>query len=443
MASNPSVLVLLSNQLFHPREWPAPVRKVSKIYIIRVPEYENPCYHRQKLCLMGSALSEYKSLLSRKYKVVETKRCVSVQHYMFEIADMPQRKYVTTYTTVIPTPMFINPSDCPVPKRMYPFYVSQRKKLGLWIDGDAPLFGKWSFDALNRKKFPPLYSEQIKTYDSPSIRSAITAVNKIESAFGDLTHSYYPTTHAGAVCHLKSFIEERLRAFGHTQDSISASIVYGSHSNISALMNIGLLTPLQVLRELQKVNVDKRDMFIQVEAFVRQIIWREYMRLVYANSHNLNTLSGIVSRKRMPTSWYTATTGNVILDTTIQKFMKYGYCHHIERLMILNNALTMMEISIQHVYQWFMAVSVDSYDWVMVPNICMNHNAMRPDRRYMSRTYVSGSHYLNKMSDYPKAESTTFDTLFDAFAIRHSAILKKDYRLSGVIKSKLQKNEND
>jgi deoxyribodipyrimidine photolyase-related protein len=356
---------------------------------------------------------------------------------MFEVVDMALRRYITTRTTMLPTPMFINPSDCPLPKRMYPFYVSQRKKLNLWVKDGLPLHGKWSFDSLNRKKFPPLYSERIVTYDSASIRSAITYVNKIKTAFGELTESYYPTTHTGAANHLRLFIKERLATFGHTQDAISKNIVYGSHSNISALLNIGLLTPGQVINELSKVPVVDKDIFIQLEAFARQIIWREYMRLVYVNNPRLNTISGITSRKRMPSGWYTATTNHGILDNTIRKVIKYGYLHHIERLMIINNILTMMEVNIRDVYRWFMTVSVDSYDWVMLPNICMNHNAMRADHQYMSRVYISKSGYLRQMSDYLRDETRLFDTLFDSFVSKHADTLIKDYQLARVVKMKL------
>jgi deoxyribodipyrimidine photolyase-related protein len=105
--------------------------------------------------------------------------------------------------------------------------------------------------------------------------------------------------------------------------------------------------------------------------------------------------------------------------------------------MIINNILTMMEVNIRDVYRWFMTVSVDSYDWVMLPNICMNHNAMRADHQYMSRTYISGSNYLRQMSDYSKNETEIFDTLFDSFVSKYADTLIKDYQLAGIAKRKI------
>lgn len=437
-------LVLLSNQLFHPKRWPAQVRRVQTVYIVRPSEYEDPLHHRQKLCLMHSAIAEYKLLLAKQYRVIEIRRITAypkTEFYMFEVVDKPMQRYVPTNATVLPTPMFLNSSDMALPKRMYPFYVAQRKQLQLWVKNDKPLFGKWSFDSFNRNRFPSQYSEQaMVTYDSPSIRKAIASVNKLKKAFGELTVSYYPTTHAGATKHLRNFLTTKLSSFGQTQDAISKTVVVGNHANISALLNMGLLTPAQVLEELRSVSVKTKDEYVQVEAFARQIIgWREYMRLVYVNSSGINALTGVKTRRKIPSSWFDATTGIAVLDNTIRKFYQYGYVHHIERLMVLNNALTMMEINIRDVYHWFTIVSVDSYDWVMVPNICMNHNAMNAyvDRRFMSRTYVSSAKYLQKMSDYKPQEIVAFDTLFDLFIRKYADILSKDYQLAGTVKRAL------
>ena len=55
------------------------------------------------------------------------------------------------------------------------------------------------------------------------------------------------------------------------------------------------------------------------------------------------------------------------------------------------------------VYRWFMELFIDSYDWVMVPNIYgMSQFA---DGGLMStKPYISSSNYIYKMSDYKKGE---------------------------------------
>ena len=54
---------------------------------------------------------------------------------------------------------------------------------------------------------------------------------------------------------------------------------------------------------------------------------------------------------------------------TIKKILKTGYCNHIERLMILGNFMLLCEFDPDEVYRWFMEFFIDSYDWVMVPNV--------------------------------------------------------------------------
>ena len=79
--------------------------------------------------------------------------------------------------------------------------------------------------------------------------------------------------------------------------------------------------------------------------------------------------------------------------------LRTGYCHHIERLMILGNFMLLCDIHPDAVYQWFMELFIDAYDWVMVPNVYgMSQHA---DGGLMTtKPYISGSSYVLKMSDF-------------------------------------------
>ena len=46
----------------------------------------------------------------------------------------------------------------------------------------------------------------------------------------------------------------------------------------------------------------------------------------------------------MKVTWYDATTGLEPLDYSIRNAVKYGWTHHIERLMILCNIMNLSEI---------------------------------------------------------------------------------------------------
>ena len=49
--------------------------------------------------------------------------------------------------------------------------------------------------------------------------------------------------------------------------------------------------------------------------------------------------------------------------------LEHGYAHHIERLMVLGNAMCLLRTDPDAAYEWFMEMFVDAYDWVMVPNV--------------------------------------------------------------------------
>ena len=79
--------------------------------------------------------------------------------------------------------------------------------------------------------------------------------------------------------------------------------------------------------------------------------------------------------------------------------LRHGYAHHIERLMVLGNAMLLLRTDPDEVYEWFMTFFVDAYDWVMVPNVyAMSQFAA--GELVTTKPYVSGSNYLRKMSDF-------------------------------------------
>nr|WP_256368407.1 FAD-binding domain-containing protein [Ruegeria sp. HKCCA5491] len=122
----------------------------------------------------------------------------------------------------------------------------------------------------------------------------------------------------------------------------------------------------------------------------------------------------------LPRSFYDGTTGIDPLDDTIKRVLKTGYCHHIERLMILGGFMFLCEIDPDHVYRWFMEMFVDSYDWVMVPNAyAMSQHA--DGGLITTKPYFSGSNYVRKMSHWDKGPwSDIWDGLYWRFILKHT-----------------------
>jgi deoxyribodipyrimidine photolyase-related protein len=317
------------------------------------------------------------------------------------------------------------------------FYIEQRKRLKLLVDGSGkPEGGKWSFDTENRKKLP-------KHLDIPSItypaeddvdREARRYVeSSFPNAWGPNERLLYPSSRQEAKRWLSQFIRERLRLFGDYEDAIAAKHKILFHACITPALNIGLLSPSEVVDAVLQVP----DLALNSkEGFVRQVIgWREFVRLVYRSRGSVQRTTNYWGHHRkLPSSFYDATTGIPPIDCVIQKVLDTGYCHHIERLMILGNLMLLCEFQPDEVYRWFMEMFIDAYDWVMVPNVYgMSQHA---DGGIMTtKPYISGSSYVLKMSDFARGEwCSVWDGLYWNFMDKHRSFFEQNPRMSVMTK---------
>jgi len=108
--------------------------------------------------------------------------------------------------------------------------------------------------------------------------------------------------------------------------------------------------------------------------------------------------------------------------------LDHGWAHHIERLMVLGNAMCLLRVDPDEAYEWFMEMFVDAYDWVMVPNVyAMSQFAA--GEAITTKPYVSGSNYLRTMSDLPPGEWTDdWDALFWTFVRDHRDVFSRNPR---------------
>jgi deoxyribodipyrimidine photolyase-related protein len=334
---------------------------------------------------------------------------------------------------------------------MHHFYVAQRKKLNILVEknevgGFEPVGGIWSFDADNRKKLPknivvPPIDYGSITYGKESYRTeAIGYVkNNFPNAYGNPAAFSYAVSHEGAERALDQFIKKRLEQFGPYEDSISKNESGFFHSVLSPYINIGLLTPAHVVSRV--LGQSKHIPMASLEGFIRQIIgWREFMRLVYETHGREMRLKNFWNHtKPLPAEYWTGHTGVEPVDTTIKKVLNTAYSHHIERLMIMGNWMLLSEYHPDDVYKWFMEMYIDSYDWVMVPNV-YGMSQFADGGIFATKPYVSGSNYILKMSDYKKGDwSTLWDTKFWNFLFKHEAFFSKNPRMSMLIKSRRNK----
>ncbi|MCM3553644.1 cryptochrome/photolyase family protein [Janibacter melonis] len=320
------------------------------------------------------------------------------------------------------------------PARMQHFYTWQRRRLGVLVDGDQPVGGRWSFDTENRKKLPKGYDPprvDLATEHGADVRAAVEWVaQEFPDAPGDPATFAWPTDAAEARDHLAAFLDERLADFGPYEDAISADHPFVHHALITPMLNIGLITPREVL-DAVLAHADEHDVPIaSLEGFVRQVIgWREYMRATYhLYGRRMRTSNRLHHDEDLAPGWWDASTGLLPVDLVVQRVLDNGYCHHIERLMVLGNAMCLLRVRPDAAYEWFMKLFVDAYDWVMVPNVyAMSQFAA--GEAMTTKPYVSGSNYLKKMSDLPPGEwRDDWDALYWTFVVDHREVFEENFR---------------
>jgi len=449
------------HQLFPDSSW---LRDAECIYVIEDPLYfKQFSFHRQKLMLHRASMRCFADGLRKEQRNVhyveacelETsgdiadrlKRDGVAQARWFDPEDFDLERLVRescrqlgVELTTLPDPHFLTPVESMEAfvtnrKKLFftQFYIEQRKRLGILIDeGGKPAGGKWSFDTENRRKLPR--AEVPPDIDWPDEDPyASEARRYVETRFpealGEARPLIYPASSSAAASHLDRFIEQRLRWFGDYEDAISREHPFIYHSVLTPMLNIGLISPMEIVQSALGRSEDVP--MNALEGFVRQVIgWREYMRLVYrAFGVTQRTRNYWSHTRTIPSSFYVGTTGIEPVDHTIREVLRNGYCHHIERLMVLGNFMLLCEIHPDAIYRWFMEMFVDAYDWVMVPNVYgMSQHA--DGGMITTKPYISGSSYILKMSDYPKGPwCDVWDALYWRFIERHRDFFESNPRM--------------
>lgn len=347
------------------------------------------------------------------------------------------------------TPMFLTPKDVLEEhfkgKRrpfMAKFYEKQRVRMGVLVDADdKPKGGRWSFDDENRKSMP---KKGLDVPDDPAAnrtKAVSEAIDYVEAEFsdyhGDASKFAYPVSHDSALRWFENFLEDRFERFGPYEDAISGRERVLFHSVLTPTLNIGLLTPRQLLDRALEFAEENDTPLNSLEGFVRQIIgWREFMRGAYdhlgVECRNGNFWD--FEDRPIPSAFYEAKTGIDPVDDAIRRALDHGYCHHIERLMILGNFMLLCGFHPNRVYDWFMEMFVDAYDWVMVPNV-YGMSQFADGGLFTTKPYISGSNYVRKMSDYAKGEwCRVWDGLFWTFVKNHEEVFKKQHRLGMMVR---------
>ncbi|MFC3300673.1 cryptochrome/photolyase family protein [Arthrobacter agilis] len=343
-------------------------------------------------------------------------------------------------TSVLETPQFITPQEVVATYfashnwRMQTFYEWQRKRLGIMVEPDgSPEGGRWSFDTENRKKLPKrIVLPDLPQFERlPEVEDAIDWVRReFPDNPGNAGSFNWPVTHRQAFDALEAFLAERFELFGPYEDSIAVGQTWLFHSALSSSMNSGLLNPTEVVDLALDFAGRHGTPIASVEGFIRQVIgWREYIRASYVlRGREMRVGNTLGFTADLDERWWTGDTGLEPVDSVITRILDTAYAHHIERLMILGNAALLMRARPDAVYEWFMEMFIDAYDWVMVPNVyAMSQYAA--GTMITTKPYVSGSNYIRKMSDFGEGPwRFSWDALYWEFVADHRELFARNPR---------------
>ncbi len=354
------------------------------------------------------------------------------------------------------------------------FYRELRRSTGLLMEPDGtPSGGAWNFDAENRKPWPKgrPAPERLRVEPDALTREVMAQVARWKGRWGTVDDFCLPFTRRAAKAVLERFVTERLPEFGPYEDAMVAGEPDLLHSTLSSTINVGLLSPLEVLRRAEQAYRDGAAPIESVEGFVRQILgWREYVRGIYWHlMPGLRTANALACERPLPRwFWDPDGTGTYegdpplgraaaappptpapcrmrCLRDSVQQVRAHGRTHHINRLMVQGNIATLLDVKPEALSRWFWAAFTDAYEWVELPNVA--GMATWGDGGVMaSKPYVSSGAYINRMSTY--CSSCSYDVkrrhgegacpvnvLYWDFLARHQARFENHPRMAMMIRN--------
>ena len=463
------VSIILPNQLY--KDHPA-IHHKRPVYLLEEWHFFNQYqFHKEKLVLHRASMKYYEQFLKAQGVVVHYIESIEAQNRIALLIDKLHTNKVKQIHIVDPVdnwllekikssckkygieltiydnPNFLNTinqvGDFFSKKKTYfqtDFYTWQRKSRNILLEKDGkPLGGKWTYDADNRSKFPKKEAAPKLPSAPPNnyISEAVSYIQKnYPNNYGSVNeHHLFAINFDDTEKWLEEFLQDRFEKFGIYEDAIVGKELVLHHSVLSPMLNIGLISPQQIIDQAISFSNKNNVPLNSLEGFVRQIIgWREFIRIVYEREGSKQRTTNYWKfTRKIPASFWKGTTGITPIDITIKKVLATGYCHHIERLMVLGNFMLLCEFDPNEVYKWFMEMFIDAYDWVMVPNV-YGMTQFADGGLMTTKPYISGSNYLMKMSDYEKGEwQPIWDGLFWRFMHEHRTFFLSNPRIGMLV----------
>jgi len=333
--------------------------------------------------------------------------------------------------------------------RMEFFYREMRRKCGVLLEDDgSPIGGQWNFDAENRQSFsregPSALGLRAPLAFLPDelTQSVLREVSEHFSDHpGTLDHFDWPLTPAQAEAALEDFVRHRGALFGDYQDAMWQGEPWLWHSRLSVALNLKLLDPRQVIARVEAAFHAGEMPLSAAEGFIRQVLgWREYVRGVYWHfMPQYLERNALQANGQLPQFYWTGETDMLCLQDAIGQTLRFGYAHHIQRLMVTGLFALLLGVDPKHVHGWYLAVYVDAVEWVELPNT-LGMSQYADGGIMASKPYVATGRYIERMGNYCgrcryRPQQSTgeracpFTTLYWDFLLRHQSVLAANPRM--------------
>jgi deoxyribodipyrimidine photolyase-related protein len=333
--------------------------------------------------------------------------------------------------------------------RMEFFYREMRRAHGVLLDAaGGPEGGEWNYDAENRKSFGRQGPGALAMPPPAAfVPDAITreVLGLVDRSFADhpgsLADFDWPVTRAQALQALEDFLAHRLGGFGDHQDAMWTGEPWLFHSRISAALNLKLLEPREVIVAAEREYRAGRAPLAAVEGFIRQVLgWREYVRGVYwLLMPGYLERNALGAREPLPAFFWNGNTSMRCLAESIGQTLRYGYAHHIQRLMVTGLYCLLLGVDPREVHRWYLAVYIDAIEWVELPNT-LGMSQYADGGVMASKPYVATGRYIERMSNYCSGcrydpgksvgdDACPFTTLYWDFLQRHEQGLRANPRM--------------
>jgi len=433
--------------------------KNKEVYLIEEPRYFTDYkYHKLKLAYHRSTMKTYEKYLKNKnlhvkyidFKEINNSFYNKIKNEYIEFYELFDNKLQEKLLKIFKNIKILDSHNFLINREFLKenkqeffkngkynhqnFYKLQRTRLNILMNNNGtPKGGKWSFDLENREtipeneKIPKPYKINYK--NNKIAQEAIDYINKnFPKNYGSLDHFIYPIDFKESKKWLNYFCKNKFKNFGIYEDAETMRDPFLFHSVLTPMLNIGLLTDKEVLKEI--IKYENKVPLNSYEGFIRQIIgWRNYDLAIYVLEEKKIRKMNFMKHKNKINNkiMWSGDIDILPFDNVINKINNYAYAHHIERLMYLGNFLFLLQIKPDDVFKAFMEWTIDAYDWVMVGNVyCMSQFA--DGGVMMGKPYFSSSNYILNMSDYKKAEwCSKWNALYYNFINTHQKILKKNY----------------